>query len=930
MKVNPNLSPDSSSPEQVEESIASLELASRKMVAEIDDPLMNNFRNLLKRYMEELSTDITEIAKGLKISRPLLTEFMSPKYKRNDLPLTPGKIYHLHATLIQTKKLSEKRRRASKSDKPIDEVRKTSQDARKKLGEDGADELLMAAGYLPKKLKMVPVHSQQHSQLSFISFLYQDRPFNPDLFSQIIQQEMDRREMEPHRNNSSKVNDKIVPIDKVLTNLLDKTFWLEEKVRESVQDKYERAIKTAEKDRNSTEKTALFKSVLHNQLNESEEISLKLRVIRIERIPLSMAWPTKGSKQFSKLQEKIEEIAIDSERILGRSEDGINEINSQDNSINLVENEDNKRKKKLMYPVTRTIVTCIYNEQEINLEYISRGTHVATAIYAIAINMGFHKYISTISVDVRWLGEDMKSLISAIVKIGNNRERLISGEWVSSDLLQTIVQAAMIAGRKWIYQDFGNELNVNNYEELVKKTAKIRIDFYENRLVFDRYDFENKKGSIDKFREINDLAKEWIEKLEQYPEKLRNNFQSSFDRIYILSKLHMLHHYSVQLDHGNCHRLIKEIDIEFYTHQSTYDGKILIAAKIGLAVEKIAYNISFGTPYCGEILLDNTIDTLLAEDLLNRKNILSDLEIIDSKIKSELRKHIGKTKHYNDPGYDIHYSLGAYYLTTSRLLFYIGKTKEEFESAFNKSLQAAYYFQRIGLSRKVQRSVILAGRVSLRIRAEESKRQAKQCEILSSILLKQSIVDIDLPSNDTIVDLSLQSRLNLLKGEYRKATTEENQEIFVYYLKSLKGSLWLGLNRHLADTLYIVSKHIEQLDMLGINNGIKKVFPEFFSKGIDKTENNESVDFTEEQIEEFVKDSTKNAGENKAAAKIVRQLFQMYGKEARQITNTKIAEELRKLSCEIWNNWHRSATGNNNSSHPFVKAIEKDTFLNKI
>ncbi len=926
MTVNPdpNLSADLSSPDQMEESATSLDPASQEMT-DLDDKLMNDFRDLLNRYRDELSTDITEMARGLKISRPLLSDFMNKTDGRNDLPLTPDKICHLHATLTQTEKLNKKRRtnKSGKSidpNKPIDEVRTKSQVAREKLKQDGADEMLMTAGYLPRTLKMVPVSPQQYSQLSFISFLYESRPLNPDLFAQIIQQEMDRAQLEDLSSNSP-----LIATDRILVDRLNDAYWLEE-VREPVKTKYEKAIKKAieiaGEDRSRNEKIALFKSILYNQLNESEEFYLKLRVIKIDYISLSLSLPEEDSEKFSELQEGIKV----GERMLEMfNNEEIAKAKDSHKSCN--DGEDNKVKKKTEYPVIRAIVTCEYNQKEIILEYISRGTHTATAIHAVAVNMGFQKNISNINVDVKWLGEDMKSLVSAIVKIGSDRKKLASGEWVSSDLLHTIIQATIAAGRKWIHQEFINRLSIADYESIVKETARIRIEFYENRLVFDRYDFENKKDSINQFKRINDLTKEWIGKLEQYPDKdIQNNFSDNFYRIYILSKLYMLHYYNVQVNHKECHRLIQEIDVEFYGDMVRYD-KILVSARIGLAVEKIAYNISFGTPYQGNNLPKDTIDILLVDDLLTRENILRDLGEIDSKIKTDLKKNIDKT---SDPGYDIHYSLGSYYLTTSRLLFYVGKTKEEFDSAFNRSIQAAYYFQRIGLSRKMQRSIILAGRISARVETEQSKNQAKKCKILSETLLEQSIADLNLPKNDTELGLSLKSRLNLLKGEYKKATTVNECEVFVCYLRSLRGSLWLGLNRHLADTLYIVSKHIKKLSDFEIDAGIKEVFPELFLEELKEDKNKNLTKFSPDQIDFFTMDLTRNAKKNKMAENIVRQLLRLYDPSIKKRTNTDIAKVLNDLSCEMWNTWHRNSTGDVESSHPFVDKIKHDTFLSEI
>lgn len=876
-------------------------------IRRIDVPVMNDFRKLLIRYIKELSTDISEISIGLDLSRPVVGEFI--REKREYLPLTRGKILHLHNILSRTEK-TEKKNKSSDSTNP-------QKEARKLLESNGPDELLLTAGFQPEKMKMVPVSSQQYSQLCFISFLYEDRPISQEILSQIIKQEMDEIDKNNlARRNEDKLNlrkskKQSIPEDNkyeektenTLISRLNKTSWIKNNVIEKVTEKYQKALLSMDKEGiTSTEKAGLFKSVLNNQLIKYEGLELSLRVIRSDYQSISLPWAT--DDKIEDLLLEIKNIGKVCEALLKKSQ---------------IDNENGYSQE--VYPVTKTVVTCLYDGEEISFECISRGTHSNTAISAIAHTMGFRHSMSNIKMDMTWLGKDIRSLISTVVTIGkDNSNEIASGEWVSSDLLQSLLQATTIAGRRWAYKKFGFYLDSNEYKLIIKKIANLRKDFYAYRSFFDENDFDVKVVKIDEFREIGGAAKELMDEFEiRNPSGAWNTFIYSCHRIYILSKLYRLHYYNYQINHDQCSNLIEEIQKEL--NKTSGESEVfLIPSKISLYVEKIAYNLSFGIPYCHKKEVDSSIDrisNLLGKNnLLEINNVCSLLNEIDEIIEKEMTTHILRDKYSNDPSYDVYHSLGSYYSITGRILFYVGKNREDLDSSFNRFLKSAYYFQRIGLTRKVQRSLTLAGRVKIRCQEE---KYVKQCQILSEMLLESSVTRFELVGEEKFLS-SMSSRLNLLKGKYILKIKLNKYESLEYLLKALKGSLWLGLNRHIVDILYAISQCVDDLESEIIQENFKMVFSGFWES------NN-----IEDVYIKFMKnkESSKKVEDNRIAKNVIKWIFDR-PRLAYESIDLNISEELRDFSASIWDEWYYKAKKSRKGVHPFSNSIREGVFLKPI
>jgi hypothetical protein len=865
----------------------------KEYIERIDKDLMNRFRDLLFHYIEILSTDYTEIADGLGVSRPTLTKFMDGC---NELPLSVGSIRHLHKVLSDPEQLNKPRRRSNKakisqstSTKDREKFRQDARDNRTKLQKEGADRLLIAAGFQTSKKVMLPVSPLQYSQLSSIVFLYEERPISQDLFFQITERAIDNI-LDSHNKNS---------IEEELSKRIDDNHWMSDDEKNNINKKYKQAKSALEKyakTLSQSEQVELFTSILHNELQVEKEIGFKLRIISIEQIPLSLPWrEEENDLEVKNLQGKIKENIKDCESELG-------------NELTKGSEKDLPRLKYPVHSLTRTIVTCREGEQggELKFEYISTDTHIGSAISALSLNMGFHRSREPIKFEIKCLEEDIQSLVKASVRIG--KEDQVLGQWVSGDIIEALLQAMTIAARKWLYKKIESDTILELYKETVKNTSKLRTDFYKQRIAFDGYDFNDNRASVGEFEKIEERAAEYIEKIENTLSENKKNiqsdmwstFRSNFDRILIGSQIYMLHHSIIQANHTESEKWLKKIDK--HLGYEVHDDRTLIPSQIAFEAEKIAYNLAFGIPWQSDNKHSNS-SSIQVINLLESNNILSDIEKIYKRIEYFLDAYKQRETFSNEPGYDIHYGLGSYHSIVGRILFYTADSKKEIRHSCQHFFKAIYYFKKIGLSRKVERNLALAGRVKVRSKQIE---YASPCKKLSEILLKENINKIN-ALIDPRFELSMKSRLNSLEGEYSLIIDRDREKSLESCLKALKGSLWLGLNRHIADNLYTISRCAEVLGLREIKDDLKKEFSDLWNS-------KES-----ECLAHYIAEPQKNP----TAKTVIFELWKIANNTESFRVWSDAEELLRDTSAKIWTAWYQEAT-KSSGEHPFAVAMKKD------
>jgi hypothetical protein len=871
-------------------------------IALYDDPILKSIKEKLLEYKEKYYASTSELSFGLGISRPTISEFLGQKDLENneassisnEPKFSRGRILHLFNVLTKEERITPSNK------KKIEE--------RQKLKKTGPDELLIAAGMLPAKKKNIFVSSRLEPQLTYISFLYEDQPLDPNLYSQIVKQELERRKSiywknryESDRNNTEKSD---VQTQDLVNSLINNT-WISSTIKKDVEKQYYSAILTMNKKNKlvENEKSGLLKSILSNRISLDERFEVNLVVQNIERETISIPWV----KDY-------------------KTENIISEIKKSDVECENVFKVPNVT----LYPLTKTIIHChlhkknVADMEEIKFQYVSTGTILETATAAISQSMGFEHSVKETEMSMMWLGNDIKSLVETVVTITDHSGELIYGGWVSSDLVGSIIQAKIITGNKW-FRYACRSINPENYELVMKETALLKQNFYERRLACDDFDIGNYSSEVEGLSEIIKMAESNIEKIKEIlPKKGMGTFLSTSYRIYILSQIYKVHNYNSQLDWKKCRegiieieKLINNTDSEENKAIESVNKLFTLAAKISLAVEKIAYNLSFGINYNFKsktenpeiMLIDDslkyTLESIEEYNLIEINNITCFFEKIDEYIENII-KNFGK-----DPGYDIYHSLGSYHSIIGRLLFYTGKNSDYLRAAFNRFLKAACYFQKTGSTMKVQRSLALAGRIQARL---GDNSMAKECIELSEYIKGNAKSKFTLLHKESFL-LSIDSRIQLLTAERYLIFENDQRASMNKCLQSLKSALKLGLNRHIMDILYTILE-------------CSKGFEESVKADLDR-------EFSELSMDDWKLQIVTQGENNEVAIKVANYLHDYYEKlNSEKDPNNPffwsgITKDLQTLLTNEWNTWHEKASGGDNNKHPISIMIEKGEFLQR-
>lgn len=854
--------------------------ASQDFINEIDRPISDNVRKVLNKYRNKYGASLTKISRGLDYSRPVVTKFLGDESKDKEgtggLMLSRGKILNLFNELTKPPKEGKE---------PSDK-----QNKREELKDIGPDELLQAAGFRPERLKTVMTSSSLlEAQLTFISFFQGGTPINADKYNQIISSEdilVDKKNLLGNEE-----------VD--LLKKLDDTIWLSVDLKKDIKQQYIKSKKYIGRGITAKEDVLLFKSVLNNRITQIERFNLDFIVTGIERIILSIPWATDSNAK---------DIIIEIKRVGKEFE---NNFTNRDCDGTL-----------FIRPITRTVVEYKHDldSEQGNIiiykfECVSTGTFIETATSAIMQNMGFKHCIDGTDVNITSANNEIKSLVSTVINVSDKSNHYASGEWASSDLVKSFVQALLIAGSKLFYQKFSEEIKSENYKKLIESTAKIKADFYELRYMADQFDIDNIVTDVNNgFESIRKRARENIDIIKKFPKDAQNTFLGTSLRITILSKLYELR----ELRERNNSILVKKINdsvkeickylkqVSEFNIELENESLFIVSAHISLLAEMIMYNLSFGVSCAGiktdclEMDVDLDIYSVITSNLFDKENLVDCFKEIDDKII----KLINQCK--DSQGYDIHHSLGSYHAAIGRVLLYSQK-ENYLKEAFDRFLKACWHFQRIGLTVKVQRNIALAGRAKIRL---NEKDLALQCIEIGTSIIDRSKIKVGSINKEMTQDnfiSSINSRIELVDAEKTLVFDGKPDDAIIKCLKALKGSLILGLNRNTADILHTIYICARSLPNRPIKADMKTIL-----------ENGEKFD-SDRKI--------KSSNNFSLAFKVANKLnYQDFLFEKKWLSDTvcwgDITDELKNfLVEEVWNNWYEG-----DGDHPLSIAIKNDKF----
>lgn len=825
-------------------------------------------REMLHFFLDKMGATQVELSEGMGVSRPVVIKFLN-KEKKQRLPVDRQSLIKLCESLHK--------RRASKRKSKIEEEEKIESnpdELRELLGEIGADELLESAGFLPENTSTIRVTQERFFQVAqvvaLLEFLnFEDlRPTTQEFLAiasnkiAISSNKFFSEDSEYQENDS---------LGCLIEKLREPHPTLGLKLKLEVIEKLRRIWETLKAGGKikftKQEAIALFLSIAIKEKMPRDVANLRIRVQKLEFRTLSKY--INQDEKYSDVYHKFVQIAHQAER----------ELNTPGAYLTT---QLEAQSLDSLSPVIMAIVTCSFSHNDSSSEflewmYTSSNTIMENAIGACSLHMGFSEEVANMTLLTKTLDGSIDSLVETTVTLGNKQQ--YQGIWVDRDSMITMLQAIVCAARQWLAdREWNHELNLEIYSSAFKALSDLRKRVTIARRAFQNFQFLDKECQSAEIKSIANTARDELKKIPK--EKIYYSYRLNFYRCYLLAKRLELRQSNFQGNISNAQLLIQEIKEVLEEDQQVKEEVIPIQALIQSDI--YLYELS-----CGH-------ESNLFESS-NRSKWLG-LEEWDSKIRGAIKP--GSC--YKDAGLDVYKALSEIYGNIARIELYLCNDRNILEKAAEYFLKAAHYALRIGLTQRMARWVALAGRVWVRLGDDKLSKQA--------LHFAEKFANDDLTTGHSEnFRQAVLSEINLLQGEYQLLIQNNPIEALEYFLKALKGSVYLGLNRRICDALFNIYMCSKKLGNYSTKKGLSSVFQ------------------GEYQLIESNK-SELNKMNNSTSEKVLDLLCSLWSREDNP-TWFQVRGEFSKLAADIWQGWHLDTKPGATTKHPIAERIESESWL---
>ncbi|MDZ8053614.1 MAG: hypothetical protein RMX63_19490 [Aulosira sp. ZfuCHP01] len=833
-------------------------------------------REMLHFYLDKMGATQVELSEGMGVSRPVVINFLN-KDKKQRLPVDRKSLIKLCESL-QKGKASKKKSKIevennSEEIESLPDELPNPDKLRELLGKIGVDELLESAGFLPEKTRIIRVTPERFFEVAQVIALLEFLEFDDLLpttqeFLAIASNKIaiaSKKLFQGHPKYQE--NDYL----KYLIDNLESHPTLGLKLRLEVIDKLQRTWKRLKAGGKTSftqqEAIRLFMSIAIKEQMPKNVPNLHIRVQKTEFQTLSRY--INVEEEYRDLYHRFVQIGYQAECEL-KTPGSCSTMQLEAKSLDLLN------------PVIMAIVTCSFSHngkssELIEWSYTSGNTILENAIGACSLHMGLTEDIANISLSTKTLDTSIDSLVETTVILGNQQK--YQGIWVDRDSMFTMLQAIVYAAKQWLVdQNTNGKLDIEIYASACKALSELRKRLTRARKAFQNFQFLDDECKPAEIKKIADTARNELKKIRE--EKIYFSYKLNFYRCYFLAKRLELRLSNTQGNISNIELLIEEIKQVFEEDEKVKQELVPIQALI--QSEIYLYELS-----CGH-------ESNLFESSQRSKWL--GLEGWDSKIRGTIKP--GSC--YKDPGLDIYKALSEIYGNAARIEFYLCDDNNTLEKAAEHFLRAAHYALRIGSTQRVTRWLALAGRVWVRLGDGKLSIQA--------LKFAEKLANADLTTGHSEnFRQAVLSEISLLNGEYLLLIQNDPTNALEYFLKALKGSVYLGLNRRICDALSNISRCSKKLGNFSTKEGLTRVF------------------IGEDQLTESNKGKL-NPTSNRTSEKVLDLLCSLWSRENNP-SWFQVQGEFSELAADIWQGWHLDTKPGATTKHPIAEKIESESWL---
>jgi tetratricopeptide (TPR) repeat protein len=858
--------------------------AARQMDSHIDE---DKYAQNQKRYWEQLHQEFnrlkselgatnSELARCLGISRQSLVSFM--QNSSSGLPIQRSHLERLWDLLTDPEQLEEKR------------VSSDAKVKREELRRKGPGALLKAAGFLPGSsgpvLDIGPERWRNQPIQRIVSRLSNLPIADSTTFIKLAEDIEDlisgaipsdrRNPVNPEQRSylGMRSEESIEQWIKNNALLHEPGSEIEEKFKSVVS----RLAVSGKYELENSEMFELYMSILENERLYSEaDESLKMRITQCQFKTLTFL--LKDYTGNEAIEHELNQAGLAAERQLRSALCDTRYIHEHlENALSDV--------------VIEVSIMCNLRKTNESLcwRYSSSTTHLENMLAAMSYGVGCESELELADLSIRSLGRRDYSLVkaSSVFKSIHTQENYqYSGTyqsvWVDRSAILGILQSFVMAIRGWLAEKFTDPESYESYYNVCKAVAIIDENLTKGRKVLNGYRIQH-GGYSGAFTANHYLEKEVIGKIQELQANLlrkkpllRDLYGATLEHKYCVAKLSCAHSSLIEGDMKKATELLADVEqcLEKATHKNTPLNVLLFSEK------------TLQLFFLGD------------QDFISNKQLWrSD---IDRSVQ-ELSDYIYKTR--RDCGrfdYDVYMIASEIFGRMGRLSFCLCGSDDgaQLEDAVQSFLQAAYCSSKIGHKQRAAHWMSNVSRICSRL--GDSDRAISFADLAKNII--EQVIE---PAYSLEYREALMAEINMSYGEQLLLIEKDFDGAIQYFLKALRGSIYIGFVRLIADSLYDISRASQYLGNYRVIKSVENAF-------------GKEYDFV-------FREELQGWKENKLAVEVIKFVNQVDKNEVW----SSVSEQFKQEAKKIWHRWANVERSNGERVHPIEEAIESGSYLSKV
>lgn len=843
-------------------------------------------RQELERYKTALGATNTELAQCMGISRQPLVMFMQDAKK--GLPIQRWNLVRLW-DLLTDPTYSQKK------------LTPLAQLHRAQLRQQGPDALLKAAGFLPQTQKpALDIHPNRFQQVHRIVSRLSNLPVSDfaefitltDFLEMFVTNSFPGKHKTFSEPLPSEAGDAMPTSFSTQVDRIDQ--WIEKNhlphapadvIKKKLQGALSRLAISGKSELNNAEFFELYMSIAENErLNSHVDECFRMRITQCQFTTLNFPLkPLLSHQETEYIWRDIEQACLNAEQylrpeILDRSdpEDAVSE------------------------PVIEALITCNFRAEGkskfVRWRYSTSTTHFETMLAAIGRGMGYDAELELIDFSTRSLGHKDYSLIrsSTAFRPIHHQDDLQNGRiyqsvWVDRSTVLGILQSAVLSVRLWLAEKFPDEPSCRSYYQVCHTVAEIDENLVQGKKVLNGYRIQ--QADYGKGLTANEyLETAVIEKinalkqgaLRQYP-KLRDCYEADLDHKYWIAKLACAHSAMIEGNMMIASRLL--LEMQAFLSTATHEHLLL----------RIAYHMEYNLQqlYRGDA------------DIFSGSR---PWRIELSQVIHTLSRYINESKQVRGRfDSDIYIHASEVWGRLARLNFCCCDLDEiePLTASVQQFLMAAYCSSKTGNRHRAAHWISNASRACVRL--GEGERAHALSELAERIIQRAIEPTYSLEYQDAI-----RAEVNIAQGERLLLIEKNFAGALDHFLRSLKGAIYIGFTRLIADNLYNIARAAQNLG----NYRIRKSFESAFGKDDEKVY----------QQNWLINEADQGWQENKIAAEAI----QLINKLNKDDDWSSVAPQFKRQAQRIWHGWANFNSPPCPVSHPIELAMESERFLCRV